>query len=154
MNKLLDLAKTNNIELEVLEKDNIDTNIVILNDTIEKYETSNEKKYEVKAKINNKIVKYNTENIDNVLEILKENASIIDSDVTYDFISDTENNIDVNTNYKEIDYKNILNNMLSLDKLKEKYKELISINISFDHNITNLHLYEVEKISTFFCIMF
>jgi len=147
MNKLLDLAKTNNIELEVLEKDNFDTNIVILNDNIEKYETSNEKKYEVKAKINNRIVKYNTENIDNILEILKENASIIDSDVTYDFISDTENNIDVNTNYKEIDYKNILNNMLSLNKLKEKYKELISINISFDHNITNLHLYNTNGVS-------
>ena len=92
MNKLFDLARENNIELEITEKEEINTNISILNDSIEKYESSDVTNYDVKAIIDGKVVRYNTENLDNVLDILKKNAKVIDTDIKYDFINDTSNN--------------------------------------------------------------
>ena len=138
MNKLFDLARENNIELEITEKEEINTNISILNDSIEKYESSDVTNYDVKAIIDGKVVRYNTENLDNVLDILKKNAKVIDTDIKYDFINDTSNNNKFELKHTKVSYKEILEDMLKLNTLKEKYKELVSINICFDHTKTNI----------------
>ena len=138
MNKLFDLARENNIELEITEKEEINTNISILNDSIEKYESSDVTNYDVKAIIDGKVVRYNTENLDNVLDILKKNAKVIDTDIKYDFINDTSNNNKFELKHTKVSYKEILEDMLKLNTLKEKYKELVSINVCFDHTKTNI----------------
>ena len=138
MNKLFDLARENNIELEITEKEEINTNISILNDSIEKYESSDVTNYDVKAIIDGKVVTYNTENLDNVLDILKKNAKVIDTDIKYDFINDTSNNNKFELKHTKVSYKEILEDMLKLNTLKEKYKELVSINVCFDHTKTNI----------------
>ena len=138
MNKLFDLARENNIELEITEKEEINTNISILNDSIEKYESSDVTNYDVKAIIDGKVVRYNTENLDNVLDILKKHAKVIDTDIKYDFINDTSNKNKFELKHTKVSYKEILEDMLKLNTLKEKYKELVSINVCFDHTKTNI----------------
>lgn len=134
MNKLINEAKKIGIDIEVNENKNNVTSINTLNNTLKLFQISNVTRYGVKAVRNNKCIKLITENIKNTKELL---ASIIDMLDIQDNSNENafcNGNISSINDFKDdIDYELIKKDLLSLDNLKKKYKELKAIEVSFEH---------------------
>ena len=133
IDELLKLANSKNIKLEVFIDEDETIDIETMNDKLEKYESSSTDSYRIKALYNNKIVTINTEDISNPETIIN---SIIDFSNALDKEEETTfaRDIDIRNNIKEKedkDYKKIINDLISLNKYKEKYPNIDNINMYY-----------------------
>ncbi len=131
--ELLKLANSKNIKLEVFIDEDETIDIETMNDKLEKYESSSTDSYRIKALYNNKIVTINTEDISNPETIIN---SIIDFSNALDKEEETTfaRDIDIRNNIKEKEdknYKKIINDLISLNKYKEKYPNIDNINMYY-----------------------
>lgn len=136
IDELLKLANSKNIELEVFIDEDETTSIETMNDKLEKYESSSTDSYRIKALYNNKIVTINTEDISNpetIINNIIDFSNVLDKEEDTTFACD----IDIRNNIKkkeDKDYKKIINDLISLNKYKEKYQ-----------NIDNTNMYYTDK---------
>ena len=133
IDELLKLANSKNIKIEVFIDEDETVDIETINDKLEKYESSSTDSYRIKASYNNKIVTINTEDISNPETIIN---SIIDFSNALDKEEETTfaRDIDIRNNIKEKedkDYKKIINDLISLNKYKEKYPNIDNINMYY-----------------------
>ena len=70
MNKLIELGKKHDIDIEIFKEKNNSTDISTLNDKVKLFQITNVTSYIIKAIKNNRCVKIVTENIKNVDEII------------------------------------------------------------------------------------
>ena len=66
MNKLIELGKKHDIDIEIFKEKNNSTDISTLNDKVKLFQITNVTSYIIKAIKNNRCVKIVTENIKNV----------------------------------------------------------------------------------------
>lgn len=145
INKLLEQAKINNIELEIINNINKETTISLFNDNIEKYQKSDISDYTLKAIYNNKTIKISTESIedsDKIISIIKEQADIIDNDNKDTLASNKE--IICNDTFEQPTYENVIKDIIELYEFKNKYSNLISITSQFYYNENNIKLYNTN----------
>ena len=132
IDKLLKLANSKNIQIEVFIDEDITIDIETMNDRLEKYETSSTDSYHIKALYNNKIVTINTEDVSNPEAIIN---NIINISSTLDLEKDTTfaRNIDIRNieEKEEKNYNKIINDLISLNKYKEKYPNIDNINMYY-----------------------
>ncbi len=136
INKLIELGKLENIEIEVIKIDTICTEIETFDDKLDKYETLNEVNYFIKAIYNKKTITLNTTNIKNykkIINTIKEVSSSLDNDDKNEFAKKSIKGT-FSLKQEKLDYKKVLNDLLSLNDLKKKYPSLVSINPSFSTN--------------------
>ena len=134
MNKLIDLGKKNNIDIEIYKEKNNSTEISTLNDKIKLFQISNVTSYIIKAIKNNKCVKLVTENIKNTNEIINTLEEIFNT-------SDNKNNNKLCSGniknkvkkYEKIDYNKVKEDLLSLYDLKDKYSCIKTVEADFSH---------------------
>lgn len=134
MNKLIDLGKKHNIDIEIYKEKNNSTEISTLNDKIKLFQISNVTSYIIKAIKNNKCVKLVTENIKNTNEIINTLEEIFNT-------SDNKNNNKLCTGniknkvkkYEKIDYNKVKEDLLSLYDLKDKYSCIKTVEADFSH---------------------
>ena len=144
--KLLEIAKLNNIEMEIAINYEDNTCIETFNDTVEKYEVSNVKVYKIKALYQGKLVNITTEDITNpniLVDMIINNARVIDNfeDTTFAKKVDIKNN---NKKIPKTDYNIIIKDLLDLDKFRKKYPNLESIKLTYTSNYNNLSIINDE----------
>ena len=106
--------------LQVTEFKSESVEIKVVNDNLKKSVFSDKNSYEVKAKINGKYVKINTEQLTpNLYEILKQQSEIIELSDRYQYIS------------KDI-----------FEKFKKDYEEIINV---YNNQVQNEYQEELEK---------
>ena len=133
IDKLLKLANSKNIQIEVFIDEDITIDIETMNDRLEKYETSSTNSYRIKALYDNKIVTINTEDISNpeyIIDNIINIANALDKEENTTFA----HNIDIRNNIEEKeekDYTKIINDLISLNKYKEKYPSIDNINMYY-----------------------
>lgn len=135
---LINNAKKENIILEVKQNKSSGALINITNGIKEKYEVSNTNFYNIKALIDNKTVNIRTSKIDDVQGIINEiksTASLIEEKTENTLAKDIDINR-VSSKKIEVDLKKVLEELLSLEKLKDKYKEIshLEIDFAYDYN--------------------
>lgn len=133
IDELLKLANSKNIKIEVFIDEDEIIDIETMNDKLEKYESSSTDSYRIKALYNNKIVTINTEDISNPETIIN---NIFDFSNTLDKEEETTfaHNIDIRNNIKtkeDRNYEKIINDLISLNKYKEKYPNIDNINMYY-----------------------
>lgn len=133
IDELLKLANSKNIKIEVFIDEDETIDIETMNDKLEKYESSSTDSYRIKALYNNKIVTINTEDISNPETIIN---NIFDFSNTLDKEEETTfaHNIDIRNNIKtkeDRNYEKIINDLISLNKYKEKYPNIDNINMYY-----------------------
>ncbi len=133
-NKLITLAKSQNIDVEILENEVEFVNIATLNDKLKTFNISNTIKYTIKAIKDGRSIKFYVESIkkperilDNILEMFRvqenKNANTL-----------CQGNLKHKLNKKEhLDYEKIKKDLLSLNDLKKEYPEISSIETSYDY---------------------
>ena len=141
MNKLIEEAKKLGWFIEIKEISQNYKMLRTLNHEVKQYETSNIKNYEIKTIIENKTIKINTENIDNIEFIIKD---IKDS---FELLDNTEKDslakesiIDENKNEENFDIDKIRNDLLELNKFKEKDKRILNIDSIVEENIKSIYI--------------
>ena len=152
INKLLKLANSKNIKIEVFVDEDITTSIETMNDKLEKYESSSTDSYRIKALYNNKVVIINTEDISNpeiIVNNIIELSKVLDKDENTTFAC----NVDIKNNIKEKedkDYKEIIDDLISLNKYKEKYPNIDNINMYYTDKYNKISIInkDVELIDT------
>lgn len=146
IDELLKLANSKNIELEVFIDEDITIDIETMNDRLEKYESSSTDSYRIKALYNNKIVTINTEDISNPELIINNIISISNAldkeeDTTFARNIDIRNNIEEKKNK---DYKKIINDLISLNKYKQKYPNIDNINMYYTDKYNKVNIINKE----------
>ena len=146
IDKLLKLASSKNIKMEVFVDEDITIDIETMNDRLEKYESSSTDSYRIKALYNNKIVTINTEDISNPELIINNIISISNAldkeeDTTFARNIDIRNNIEEKKNK---DYKKIINDLISLNKYKQKYPNIDNINMYYTDKYNKVSIINKE----------
>lgn len=133
-NKLINLAKDNNLDLEIYEVQTKNTALTILNNQEKSFQVTNVKTYLLKAIQNKKCVKINVASLKKPREIINYLLKIfnIQDNTNENYLS--ENNLLVKEEPKEIlDYQKIKKDLLSLNKLKEEFPFLKNIEIGYTY---------------------
>lgn len=146
INKLLEQARKNDIELEVVNNINEEVNISYFNNDIEKYQKSKISDYKLKTIYNNKTIKIETENIDNcenIINMIKVQSNIIDNNLKDD-LAETKK-ISSNCEFEKPNFENIKNDLKNLCEFKNKYSSLVSITSDFAYNENTIKLYNTRK---------
>ena len=134
IDNLLKLGKENDINIEVFTSKTKEVAIETLNDTLMNFNIDNSVGYNIKAIYNGKSVNISCESLDNPIEIIeniKKNAVIIDN-TNSNRLAENDYNQD-ERKVRDIDFKQIKENLLSLNNLKEKYSFLVNINSIVDY---------------------
>lgn len=152
IDELLKLANSKNIKLEVFIDEDETIDIETMNDKLEKYESSSTNSYHIKALYNNKIVAINTEDISNPETIVN---NIIDFSNALDKEEETTfaRDIGIRNNIKtkeDKNYKKIINDLISLNKYKDKYPNIENINMYYTdkYNKVSIVNEDVDLIDT------
>ena len=133
-NKLIKLAKQEGIELEIYETKTKRTDINLLNKEEKLFQIVNTSNYIIKAIINDKCIKFATGSIKNpskVIENIKTIFAIQDNDNENNLSKGYINNKEKNS--EKLDYNQVKRDLLSLNSLKEKYPEIINVEINYSH---------------------
>ena len=160
INKLLEQAKLNNIQLEIINNIDKETSVRTFNNNIERYQKSDISSYKIKAIYNNKTVKIDTENINDInkiIEIIKEQSSLIENDNSDSLASNKE--IICNDKFNEPIFDDIKYDMINLYNKKAKYSNLVSITSEFSYSENYIKLYntlgtKLEDSNNFICLYF
>ena len=133
-NKLINLAKKSNIDLEINESKTESVDIGVLNKKEKHYQVTKVKSYLIKAIKDNKCVKLEVESLKNPEKILDNIETILD-------IQDNDNknylskgNISKLNKDKDVtDYKKVREDLKSLYKLKDNYPSLANLELEYEY---------------------
>lgn len=141
-------AKKENLKnLSIMQISTLGVNIDTLNDKLEKYETMITDKYTISAIYQNKKVKLYTEELNNsIIPLLKRQAEYLDLEI--EPIKYPIEEVHDSSNFQLDDSNKIVTELLQLNKLKEKYKQLVEINSSYSETIITRTLFTEEKTLT------
>ena len=137
---LIEHAKKEGISLEVFARTEKSNEISILNDILEKFDSSYITNYKIKAFFNNRNVTIETDHIcvDDIIQTIKQVAKITDDDNQDSFA--TESICSEIIDDPELDYNKIAKDLLSLNSLKVKYPLLNSISLLFSHYYEKINI--------------
>lgn len=145
INKLIELGKENNIDIEVSLDKCKEFNIEVLNDKLMNFNELVENSYQIKAIYNDKTCTLSYEKIDNPEEIIKNiisNINIIDNNNKNRLC---ENNYESRFNdERNIDFSKIKNDLLELNNLHDKYPFIVNIDSNINY-VSNCTLIENSK---------
>ena len=109
--------------------------IKVVNDNLKKSVFSDKNSYEVKAKINGKYVKINTEQLTtNLYEILKQQSEIIESDYKDNYIENEKKIEFRNNNNNTINIAEKIKTMIELNQLRKTHDSISSITSEYEWN--------------------
>lgn len=134
INKLITLAKENNIDIEILTDECKEYEIEILNKKLQKFDINKELTYQIKAIYNGKMVVLDVENISNPDEIINtiiSNANLLDND-NQNRLCDNDYKFSKDTSIK-FDINRIKNELLELDDFRNKYSNIVNIESGFSY---------------------
>ena len=134
INKLITLAKENNIDIEILTDECKEYEIEILNKKLQKFDINKELTYQIKAIYNGKMVVLDVENIGNPDEIINtiiNNANLLDND-NQNRLCDNDYKFSKDTSIK-FDINRIKNELLELDDFRNKYPNIANIESGFSY---------------------
>lgn len=134
INKLITLAKENNIDIEILTDECKEYEIEILNKKLQKFDINKELTYQIKAIYNGKMVVLDVENISNPDEIINtiiNNANLLDND-NQNRLCDNDYKFSKDTSIK-FDINRIKNELLELDDFRNKYPNIVNIESGFSY---------------------
>ena len=121
--------------LQVTEFKSESVEIKVVNDNLKKSVFSDKNSYEVKAKINGKYVKINTEQLTtNLYEILKQQSEIIESDYKDNYIENEKKIEFRNNNTNTINIAEKIKTMIELNQLRKTHDSISSITSEYEWN--------------------
>ena len=121
--------------LQVTEFKSESVEIKVVNDNLKKSVFSDKNSYEVKAKINGKYVKINTEQLTpNLYEILKQQSEIIESDYKDNYIENEKKLEFRNNNTNTINIAEKIKTMIELNQLRKTHDSISSITSEYEWN--------------------
>ena len=121
--------------LQVTEFKSESVEIKVVNDNLKKSVFSDKNSYEVKAKINGKYVKINTEQLTpNLYEILKQQSEIIESDYKDNYIENEKKLEFRNNNTNTINIAEKIKTMIGLNQLRKTHDSISSISSEYEWN--------------------
>lgn len=121
--------------LQVTEFKSESVEIKVVNDNLKKSVFSDKNSYEVKAKINGKYVKINTEQLTpNLYEILKQQSEIIESDYKDNYIENEKKLEFRNNNTNTINIAEKIKTMIGLNQLRKTHDSISSITSEYEWN--------------------
>lgn len=121
--------------LQVTEFKSESVEIKVVNDNLKKSVFSDKNSYEVKAKINGKYVKINTEQLTpNLYEILKQQSEIIESDYKDNYIENEKKIEFRNNNTNTINIAEKIKTMIGLNQLRKTHDSISSITSEYEWN--------------------
>lgn len=121
--------------LQVTEFKSESVEIKVVNDNLKKSVFSDKNSYEVKAKINGKYVKINTEQLTpSLYEILKQQSEIIESDYKDNYIENEKKIEFRNNNTNTINIAEKIKTMIELNQLRKTHDSISSITSEYEWN--------------------
>ena len=143
--ELFNNANQNNLHnFQIMEITTEELDIEIFNDQIDKFETSDITKYIVSANYNNKDVRIITEELNNdIINLIKEQSEYIDIETSNDRIA-LEDIKETNA-YKINNPSKIIERMLNLITLKNKYPNIKEIKSYYTELITKRKIITIEN---------
>lgn len=125
--------------IQVVEKNVIDSSVEILDGEIESYDDYNNIDYDVKAEYNGKTVKLNSDYLDeDTLDLIIKKCEITDSEYKDDYLN---NNEKIKQNKAlEFNIKKEIDKLIKIDKLREKYPDIKKLTTCFCENYTNTRI--------------
>ena len=121
--------------LQVTEFKSESVEIKVVNDNLKKSVFSDKNSYEVKAKINGKYVKINTEQLTpNLYEILKQQSEIIESNYKDNYIENEKKLEFRNNNTNTINIAEKIKTMIELNQLRKTHDSISSITSEYEWN--------------------
>lgn len=160
INKLLNKAKEENIELEIFKDRNKCDSITVYNDNLDKFDSSDITTFNIKALYNNKTIYLKSDNIndiDYIIDLIKEQSKLIENDDINE-LATTKNKIKVSLEEDKINYSELINNLISLYDLKKQYSNLVSITSEIESIYTEYSLYNenvsLEDKNKYYCVVF
>lgn len=143
-NNLFKKARENDItSLQIVIKNIENIDIETRNGNLEKYEIGNNKTVVFKGIYKNKttIVSQQKENIDEdeIINMLKINAKLSENN-DKDIISDSKEKINEKFLNKEINIKNVIDDLKTYSKIPNKYKELKNLTLNLSRNISSIEI--------------
>lgn len=132
INKLLTLAKENNIEMEIFTNNANEYNINVLNDTLVSLDVNKVSHYQVKAIYDGKMVTLEFENLNNperIISLVKSTALLVDN-TNKNRLCDNDYSFD----YKGVnapDLNSIKNELLKLNDYRNKYPFISNVESYF-----------------------
>lgn len=133
-------AKEKNItNIQVVEKNDIDSSVEIIDGKIITYDDSNLINYSIKAEYKEKTVKLQTEYLDeSIIDLIIMKCENTDSEYKDDYLKNIDN---ISKNKPlEFNIKNEIDKLISLDKFKENYKEISKITTYFSESYNNTRI--------------
>lgn len=134
INELIKKAQEQNILIEVFTTNNKNIQIKTRNGKVESTETSNTKKYKIKAIYNNKVIKLYTDYIDSdkIIALIKENYEMLDIEEKTSFADEKI----INAEYKstEVSISQVTEDLLKLYKLAENHEEIQELRIDYTYD--------------------
>ena len=139
--KLIDLAKENNIDLEVCSKKEYSAQIEVLNSNLKNFYVASTTRYQIKAIKDGKCCFFTTEDLSNPDYIIKELDKAF-------LLSDNDNINRLSNNSYELrkesfikpDFKKVKEDLLSLDGLREEYPYIKNIEASYAYNYMDINI--------------
>ena len=139
--KLIDLAKENNIDLEVCSKKEYSAQIEVLNSNLKNFYVASTTRYQIKAIKDGKCCFFTTEDLSNPDYIIKELDKAF-------LLSDNDNINRLSNNSYELrkesfikpDFKKVKEDLLSLDSLREEYPYIKNIEASYAYNYMDINI--------------
>ena len=125
--------------IQIVEKTVVDSTVEILDGKVESYDDYNNVEYSVKAEYNGKTVKLNADYLDEKsIDLIITKCNVTDSEYQDDYLT----NKDLIEKKQTIDFsiKKEIDELIKLEKLKEKYKEIKKISLCFCENYTNTRI--------------
>lgn len=121
--------------LQVTEFKSESVEIKVVNDNLKKSVFSDKNSYEVKAKINGKYVKINTEQLTpSLYEILKQQSEIIESDYKDNYIENEKKLEFRNNKTNTINIAEKIKTMIGLNQLRKTHDSISSITSEYEWN--------------------
>lgn len=150
INKLLEYAKKDNLELEVYAIKNNEITVEYLNDKLANYQVQNIQEYKIKALLDGMAVKITTLDISNPKEIIqqlkttRELSDELDEDTLAEQID-----IEISDRYtKDINPQEIKANIKKFNNaMKQKYKEIFTIRTKFNFEIDEYEIYNTNGVN-------
>lgn len=149
VDKLFDIASKKGISIELFKTRIKNSSIKMFQNELENYETSDVNSYNIKAKIKNKVVSANFDNLNNpeyILETLVKNAEAIDEETTQSF-SEVEERIDASQQHASVPLDKVIKDFEELYSLKTEYQYIDTLLLTFTNEYVHRELKNTNGVS-------
>lgn len=147
MNELFEQAKNENIQLEVATRTTKENEISIFNRHLEKVSNSAITSYKIRAIIDHKTITINTEEINptEIIQLIKENASISDNTDLTQFSEGTTKNTKILPESIQ-DYQKITADLLKINDIQLQYPNLHSLSLFYRHSYESITIQNEQTV--------